>query len=207
LQIDTTTIIAGGAILFIGIIIFWWFSKRSQQKKVDSTLQNLVSIVGNEGGPPGYKYARTGEPQLLMELEPQTKCTSLIVQYGHYDGDLGGDKKALNVAAYHANQELKTNFFVRPTNRRSPLAPRRGPRVLTGNAAFDEKFTIEHGDNADNVVKDPGFQQSLNAIPNLLFFEVRQEGVKTLIWGEMRGTSTEGAKAIYETIKKVADLL
>jgi hypothetical protein len=207
LQFDTTTIIAGGALLFVAIIIIWWFLKRSKEKKVDSTLQNLASIVGNEGGTPGYRYARSGEPQLLMELKPLTKCTSLIVQYGHYDGDLGADRGALNVAAYHANQELKTNFFVRPTNRRSPLAPRRGPRVLTGNASFDEKYTIEHGDNADDVVRDVGFQKAVEAIPNLLFFEVRQEGVKTLLWGEMRGTSIEGAKAIYETIKKVADLL
>jgi hypothetical protein len=207
LQFDTTTIIAGGALLFVGIIIVWWLLKRSKHKKVDNTLQNLASIVGNEGGTPGYKYAKTGEPQLLMELKPLTKCTSLVVQYGHYDGKLGEDKGSLNVAAYHVNQELNTNFFVRPTNRRSPLAPRRGPRVLTGNAAFDEKYTIEHGDNADGVVRDSGFQKVFETIPNLLFFEVRQEGVKTLIWGEMRGTSFDGAKAIYATIKKVADLL
>jgi hypothetical protein len=174
LQFDTTTIIAGGALLFVGVIVVWWFLKRSKHKKVDSTLQNLASIVGNEGGTPGYKYAKTGEPQLLMELKPLTKCTSLIVQYGHYDGKLGEDKGSLNVAAYHVNQELNT---------------------------------IEHGDNADGVVRDSGFQQTIGTIPNLLFFEVRQEGVKTLIWGEMRGTSFDGAKAIYATIKKVADLL
>ena len=204
MQIDTNLILLSFGIVFIFIIIYYIY-KRLKIEKVDTTLENFGTIVGSESISKGFRYAKSGEPQLLMELKPSTNCTSLIVQYGHTKRELGTNKSALNIASYHVNQELKTSLFLRPIKKPSILAPISSLDCKTNNPEFDNLIKIDYCKNADKLINSPKFQESILKIPNLIFFEIRLEGVKTLIWGEIKNLSKEASRILYKAITLVAE--
>jgi len=205
-QLDSSILLLSGIsllVLFVLIVLF----KRFRIKKVDTAFQTIPGLIGAEGKNPGFKQARTGTPQLFMDLTPSTKCTSLIVQYGHSGKELGLNKNAMNVAAYHANQELKTHFFLRPSEKPSVLSPRSGSPVKTNNETFEAAITVDRAINAEKVLRESAFQESILNIPQLIFFEVRQEGVQTLIWGEVKNISADAFKQLFIAIKRTAEIL
>ncbi|MHA1713408.1 MAG: hypothetical protein ACTSW4_05155 [Candidatus Ranarchaeia archaeon] len=206
---DNILLLAIGGIILLAVIIIYYWYKVVQPRKVDQSFDAFGAIIGVIGEKRGFQRAtKTGAPQLLVEMGESANLSSLIVQYGHKGTKLGLNKKHLNVAAYHRKEGLNFEFFLRPANKPSPLAYNRGVSVLTGNDAFDKQLTIDHAtQDALVLLQTPMIQRMFLSMDNLVFFEVRLEGVRTLLWGEHKGISKRTFERLYNAIKVIADAI
>ena len=201
-------LLIGGLVAFVIIVAVIWFIVLAP-RRVDRAFVEFASIIGEDGGSPGFQKATsTGQPQMLINMKPNTELSSMVCQYGHSNGTLSANKRVLNVAGYHTKQGLKVELFARPKNKPSSLALRTGPPVKTTVPEFDDAITVDYADDTGRkLLNDNQFQQSLLQIEGLKFFEIRPEGAKTLIWGERNGVSVSGFQQLYIAIRRAALLL
>ncbi len=201
-------LLLGASVVVVVIIVLYWL-KVLKPKRIDQKFDVFSAIVGPLGKTRGFKRARTsGAPQLLVEMESHAQLTSLVVQYGHDGNKLGLNTKSLNVAGYHRQQGLKYEFFIRPNGKPSPVALRSGPQFLTGNETFDSQLMIVHANaKAQTILLEPRIQKMFLEIADLTYFEIRLEGVRTLIWGERKGISKASFSQIYTAINSIAEKL
>ena len=206
---DSMLLFIGGFVVAVIVIIILYWIKVVQPRKVDQSFDAFGAIIGNVGKSRGFQRAKkTGTPQLLVEMEESSKFSSAIIQYGHKGSELGLNKKTLNVAAYHRREGLNFEFFIRPSKHPSPVAFKRGSPVISGNGEFDTQYTIEYAtQSALMLIQNPTFQKMVLAIPELIFFEARLEGVRTLIWAEKKGVSKQSFEILYNAINVVANAL
>ena len=94
---DPILLLAGGLVVLVVVMVILWFTVFAP-RRVDRAFVEFASIVGDDGGNPGFQKATsTGQPQMLINMKPNTEL---------FNGDLDTD----DWGYIKTNEDMMTNI-------------------------------------------------------------------------------------------------